>query len=91
VSVPPENSSAGKSREELEAELIELWSAKLGNVPVTRDDNFFELGGDSLTAADLLMDVYVKMQVEVNSWVLFMRPTVAELADAILHPEVTGV
>ncbi|GAB3800560.1 acyl carrier protein [Micromonospora zhanjiangensis] len=76
-----------ESRTELEAELIALWSAKLGNVPVTRDDNFFELGGDSLTAADLLMDLYVKLRVEVSSWVLFMRPTVAELADAILRPE----
>jgi acyl carrier protein len=91
VPVEPENGSTEKDREELEAGLIELWSAKLGNVPVSRDDNFFELGGDSLTAADLLMDVYVKLHVEVNSWVLFMRPTVAELADAILHPEVTGV
>jgi acyl carrier protein len=89
--VPSENSSTGKSREELEAQLIALWSAKLGNVPVTRDDNFFELGGDSLTAADLLLDVYVNLHVEVNSWVLFMRPTVAELADAILHPETSGV
>ncbi|WP_306213697.1 acyl carrier protein [Actinoplanes sp. RD1] len=77
----------GTSREELEARLIELWSAKLGGVPVGRDDNFFELGGDSLTAADLLMDVYVQLHAEVDAWVLFLRPTVAELADAILQPD----
>jgi hypothetical protein len=30
------------------------------------------------------MDVYLKLNREVDAWVLFMRPTVAELAEAIL-------
>lgn len=71
-------------RAELERDLTALWVAKLNKSPIGRHDNFFELGGDSLTAADLLMDVYLKLNREVDAWVLFMRPTVAELAEAIL-------
>jgi acyl carrier protein len=71
-------------RAELERDLAELWSAKLGRSPIGLHDNFFELGGDSLLAADLLMDVYVKLNYEVDAWVLFTKPTVAELAEVIL-------
>lgn len=73
-----------QERAELERDLTELWAAKLGKPSIGRHDNFFELGGDSLAAADLLMDVYLKLHREVDAWVLFMRPTVAELAEAIL-------
>ncbi|GLL02146.1 phosphopantetheine-binding protein [Dactylosporangium matsuzakiense] len=72
------------ARQELEHHLIELWTAKLGKSPIGRQDNFFELGGDSLVAADVLMDIYLELHHEVDAWVLFMHPTVAELADAIL-------
>ena len=75
----------------LEHDLSRLWSAKLGRDSVGRHDNFFELGGDSLLAADLLMDVYVTLQHEVDAWVLFMKPTVAELAEAILSGAEPGV
>jgi hypothetical protein len=72
------------ARADLERDLAQLWSAKLGRESVGRHDNFFELGGDSLLAADLLMDLYTTLHHEVDAWVLFMKPTVAELADAIL-------
>ena len=72
------------TRADLERDLAKLWSAKLGVDAVGRHDNFFELGGDSLLAADLLMEVYTTLRHEVDGWVLFMKPTVAELTDAIL-------
>ena len=77
------------ARTELENALIEVWRAKLGRPEVGRDDNFFELGCDSLLAADVLMDVYLTLHHEVDAWVLFMRPTVAELAAAILDGQLT--
>lgn len=78
----PERTEVAKI--ELENTLIELWRAKLGKPELGRDDNFFEQGGDSLLAADVLMDVYLTLHHEVDAWVLFMRPTVAELAAAIV-------
>jgi acyl carrier protein len=77
-------SGSETARAELERDLAALWSEKLGRSPIGPHDNFFELGGDSLLAADLLMDVYVKLTYEVDAWVLFMKPTVAELAEVIL-------
>jgi hypothetical protein len=78
------SSVSDAARADLERDLASLWSAKLGRDSVGRHDNFFELGGDSLLAADLLMEVYATLHHEVDAWVLFMKPTVAELADAIL-------
>jgi hypothetical protein len=72
-------------RAELERSLTELWRAKLNVASVGPHDNFFELGGNSLLAADLLMDVYLTLDHEVDAWVLFQRPTVAELTAAILE------
>lgn len=83
-------SASESARIALEQDLSRLWSAKLGRESIDRHDNFFELGGDSLLAADLLMDVYVTLHHEVDAWVLFMKPTVAELAEAILILPATG-
>ncbi|TDC29012.1 hypothetical protein E1211_26815 [Micromonospora sp. 15K316] len=72
------------TRPELEAMLTRLWSEKLNVTPVGVEDNFFALGGDSLLAADLLMDLYDRLGVEVDAAVLFLKPTIAELVDEVL-------
>ncbi|GAB2930937.1 hypothetical protein GCM10027280_18150 [Micromonospora polyrhachis] len=66
-----------------EQRLAELWSAKLGVTPVGVQDDFFELGGDSLLAADLLMDIYRDLGIEVDAAVLFLSPTIADLVAAM--------
>jgi acyl carrier protein len=72
---------------DLEAVLSRLWSAKLGVASVGPDDDFFELGGDSLLAADLLMDIYQETGLEVDAAVLFIRPTIADLIEAVRGEE----
>ncbi|MEV4810960.1 phosphopantetheine-binding protein [Micromonospora avicenniae] len=72
------------TRPELEAMLTRLWSEKLNITPVGVEDNFFALGGDSLLAADLLMDLYEQLGIEVDAAVLFLKPTIAELVDEVL-------
>ena len=76
-----------KSRTELEEQLIRIWSAKLEVSSLEINDNFFELGGNSMLAADLLMDIYQDLGHEVDPWVLFLRPTIADLVDEILGTE----
>ncbi|MEU7799663.1 phosphopantetheine-binding protein [Micromonospora arborensis] len=75
-----------QTRSELETMLTRLWSEKLNVTPVGVDDDFFALGGDSLLAADLLMDLYEQLGVEVDAAVLFLKPTIAELVDEVLAP-----
>ncbi|MGK5671774.1 phosphopantetheine-binding protein [Micromonospora sp. URMC 106] len=72
------------TRTELESMLTRLWSEKLNVTPVGVEDDFFALGGDSLLAADLLMDLYEQLGVEVDAAVLFLKPTIAELVDEVL-------
>ncbi|WP_329101194.1 phosphopantetheine-binding protein [Micromonospora sp. NBC_01699] len=67
----------------MENTLAMLWSAKLGVSPVGVRDDFFELGGDSLLAADLLMDIYRDLGVEIDASVLFLSPTIADLVEAM--------
>ena len=70
-------------RTELEQALARLWSQRLGVTPVGVDDDFFHLGGHSLIAAELLVDVAALTGVEVTARVLYLQPSVAELAAAI--------
>lgn len=67
----------------IENRLIEIWKTKLDVEVIGADDDFFELGGHSLLAADLMFDILTEYEVEVPAWVLFMRPTVAEVAKVI--------
>jgi len=71
-------------RTELEAKLAELWSQRLGVTPIGVDDDFFELGGHSLAAAELLEDIATRLGVEVPAQTLFLEPSIAELAAAIV-------
>ncbi|MEU8262015.1 phosphopantetheine-binding protein [Micromonospora sp. NPDC048999] len=70
-------------RSTVEGRLAELWSSRLGVSPIGVQDDFFELGGDSLLAADLLMDIYHELGVEIDASVLFLSPTIADLVEAM--------
>lgn len=70
-------------RTDLEKLLARLWRERLGVTPVGVDDDYFELGGHSLAAAELLVDIAAITGVEVEAQVLFLQPTVGELAAAI--------
>jgi acyl carrier protein len=67
----------------LQRRLANLWSKMLDVEPVGLHDDFFELGGHSLLAAELLDALAHEFGVNVSARVLYLQPTIAELADAI--------
>ncbi len=70
-------------RTPLENVLAGIWADVLQREHVGIHDDFFALGGDSLLAAQALICIYDKMQLQVGAAVLFDAPTVAEMADHI--------
>jgi acyl carrier protein len=67
----------------LQRRLAALWSTVLNVEPVGLHDDFFELGGHSLLAAELLDALSRDLGAVVSARVLYLQPTVAELAEAI--------
>jgi acyl carrier protein len=68
---------------ELQRALVRMWRQHLRVDPIGVDDDFFELGGHSLLAADLLVATESTVGVRVPARVLYLQPTIAELAEAI--------
>ncbi|MEU3793558.1 non-ribosomal peptide synthetase [Streptomyces fructofermentans] len=66
-----------------ESAVAEEWADLLAVEPVGVDDDFFELGGHSLIAADLLTRLQDRFRVELSARTLYLRPTVAELAEEL--------
>ncbi|MGJ4946753.1 non-ribosomal peptide synthetase, partial [Bradyrhizobium sp. HKCCYLS1011] len=67
-------------RNPVEAVLAGLFAEVLGLDRVGINDNFFELGGHSLLAMQLIGQMRVALGVELPVRVIFMGPTVAEIA-----------
>ncbi len=64
-----------------EQRLADLWGDVLGVEPVGVEDDFFDLGGHSLLVAELLGRLKVVFDVEVPARVLYLQPTIADIAD----------
>lgn len=73
-------------RNDMERQLAEIWQEMLGTERIGPRDNFFELGGDSLLAVRLFSRITARMGVKLSLNLLFQRPTVEALAEAITHP-----
>lgn len=71
-------------RTPLEEEIAAIWSEVLHVDRVGVHDNFFELGGHSLLATQMMFRLRDLMTAELPLRVLFERPTVAGLAEAIV-------
>jgi amino acid adenylation domain-containing protein len=64
----------------VEQRLSAIWSDALDVEPVGVSDNFFELGGHSLLAAELLTALQQEFNVSLPARTLYLRPTIADLA-----------
>ena len=72
-------------RNPIEGSLAAIFADVLHVGHVGISDNFFDLGGHSLSATQVVSRARQLFQIEVPLRVLFERPTVAALAEAIDH------
>ena len=72
-------------RTPVEQRLVEIWSEVLGADQVGIHDNFFDLGGHSLLATQTVSRIRDAFQVDIPLSTVFEKPTVKELALAIMH------
>ncbi|REG90460.1 phosphopantetheine-binding protein [Flavobacterium aquicola] len=88
-SLPNPDSSDLSSREyvaprnEIEAQLAEIWQNLLGVERVGVYDNFFELGGHSLLATRLVSMIRKELRIEVSIREVFEHTTIVELSSLI--------
>jgi len=71
-------------RTPMEEILAKIWAEVLKLERIGIHDNFFDLGGHSLLATQVISRVRAGFQMEISLRTLFEKPTVAELANAIL-------
>ena len=67
-------------RNELEAQLAQLWESVLAVVPIGMDDDFFDLGGESLHAFALISRVQRDLGVTLSPRDLFACSSVSAMA-----------
>jgi len=67
----------------VEHRLAAIWSDALDVEPVGVQDNFFDLGGHSLLAAELLAALQHEFDVALPARTLYLRPTIADLAEEL--------
>lgn len=77
VSIAPRNPT--------EHALLALWHEVLGISNIGIHDNFFDLGGQSLKAVRLRSKIESTLNVALSLRDLFARPTIAELAAAVIE------
>lgn len=69
----------------IESELVQLFQKLLGIQRITAEGNFFKLGGHSLLATQLLLAIKQKFSVELSFEILFMQPTIKQIAKLIVQ------
>jgi amino acid adenylation domain-containing protein len=60
-----------------------IWAEVLRRDRVSTEDNFFELGGHSLMATQIVSRIREKFHIELAMRILFEKPTICGLAQAI--------
>ena len=67
-----------------------IWAEVLRRERISADDNFFDLGGHSLMATQIVSRVREQFHVELGIRILFEKPTIAGLAQAIHAAQENG-
>lgn len=72
------------ARNLLESTVADIWGSVLSVEPIGVEDDFFDLGGHSLLAVDLIDTLRTRLDVNLQARVLYLQPTVAELAKNLI-------
>ncbi|MDO6435713.1 condensation domain-containing protein, partial [Flavitalea sp. BT771] len=75
---------------ETERRLILIWQLLLRTEVIGVEDNFFQLGGHSLKAIQLVSKIYKEFNVKIGISVVFLHPTIRQLAHAIRENDVSA-
>jgi amino acid adenylation domain-containing protein len=78
-------------RNEIEEQLMQVWSAVLEHKNIGIHDNFFDLGGHSLLAIKLLNNIQQVFEQQLSLSSLFQNPTIAQLAEELCNFEVQNL
>jgi amino acid adenylation domain-containing protein len=70
--------------------LANIWCEVLRRDRISTHDNFFELGGHSLMATQIVSRVREQFKVELGLRVLFEKPTIAGLSEAVRNAQEAG-
>ena len=85
LSRPNISSNLVAPRTSVEQVIATVWAEVLETESIGVHDNFFDLGGDSLLATKAIARIRQVFQADLSVRHLFEKPTVAELADLLLH------
>jgi amino acid adenylation domain-containing protein len=75
--------AGGPPRTETEKSVAAIWTELLNVEGVGIEDDFFDLGGQSMTAVGLVARLRAAFDLNIELAMLFERPTIAGLAEAI--------
>ncbi|MGH7833024.1 MAG: amino acid adenylation domain-containing protein [Candidatus Binatia bacterium] len=70
-------------RTRTEKAIAEVWMDSLRLAQISVHDNFFDLGGHSIKAMEVASKISAKMNVDFPVKLLFLHPTIAELATVL--------
>lgn len=70
-------------RDELEAEIVDVWRRVLGIEQISVHENFFVLGGHSMLVTRVMVELEEVTGVSMELNVLFEKPSVGQLAQAV--------
>jgi thioesterase domain-containing protein/acyl carrier protein len=75
--------SRGFTPPSVELRLVDIWRRVLGQKEVSLDDDFFEIGGNSLSAAQVIVEIQSAFGRQLPLIVLHEAPTITRLARVI--------
>jgi len=70
-------------KNELEKQVVQIWTEILGIKKIGMNDGFLDMGGNSLNAMNLISRIYKAFDVNLQLSVIFENPTVEELVSVI--------
>jgi acyl carrier protein len=76
-----------RPRNDIEEQLVGIWTEILRRSDVGINDNFFEVGGHSLLATQVISRVRERFEIEFPLRRLFEFPTIGELAEAVVQAQ----